>query len=75
MIIEITEFYILLPAWMTFIQGHSCMRNQYLCTHFLANFSINLGEILYAAIGSLFVEAHARFSSHNVYSRERIVLK
>ena len=60
--IKTMKFYILVT--LTFIQGHSCIRNQNLSIHFLANLCINLHRIQCVATTCLFVEAHAKFILH-----------
>ena len=47
-----TKLYGLILAWMNlaFIQGHICMRKQKLLWSFSPNFSVDLGDILYAAM-------------------------
>ena len=47
------------------------MRNQNFCAHVLANFSIDLDDIQSVAITCWFVEARAKYFSHDQYSRER----
>ena len=51
LMIDITEFYRLIPVWitLTFIQGHRYGKAKSLII-FLASFSINLDEIWYAAM-------------------------
>ena len=51
MIIKTTRVYMLVSVWMTwtFILGHSCMRNQKFCVHFLGNFTVDLDESQYVA--------------------------
>ena len=53
--------YILISVWMTmtFIQGHSCRRNQKLWCPFYHKFGIDLDKILCVATTCLFVKAHA----------------
>ena len=60
--IETMKLHILILVWMmlTFIQGHSCLRNQN-SMHFLTNLSINFNEIQYVATTCWFLEAHANF--------------
>ena len=53
---------------MTFIQDHSCMRNQSFCTHFRANFLIDLNLDLDDFF--CFVEAHAKCIAIDIQRRE-----
>ena len=64
--VETTRLYILIFVWMTltFIQGHSYMRNKKFCVHFLGNFGVNLDEIQYVATTCWFVETHVKFILH-----------
>ena len=66
--IETTELYILMSVWMTltFIQGHSCMRNQNFGVHFLRNFAVNffLCAIQCVATTCRFIAVNVRFVSH-----------
>ena len=66
MMIKTTQLYILVSVWMalTFIQGHSCMRNKNFGVHFLANLNIDLDKIQYVATTCWFVEADAKFLFH-----------
>ena len=56
------ETYILISVWifLTFIRGHSCMRNHNFGAHFFRNLGINLIEMQYAATTCCFDEAHAK---------------
>ena len=76
MLMETMKLYILIsvtfskgPVWMTltFIQDHSCMRNQKLLLPFSGKFLIKLDGIQYVATNYWFVEAHAKFVLHNQY--------
>ena len=55
MMIDTIILYILFSVSMTltFIQGHSCIRNQYFGVHFLTNLNIDLDEIQYVATACL----------------------
>ena len=72
-VIETAELYILMPSCMTFtfIDGHSSMRNQKLVYLFTELVWMNFW---FSATACQFVEAHAKFISHNQYSREITLL-
>ena len=65
LIVETTKLYISVSVWMTltFIQGHSCMRNEKLWHPFSSKF-IDLDEIQCVGTTCWFVEAHAKFILH-----------
>ena len=66
MMIETAKLCILMSVLMmlTFIQGHSCMRNQQFLCPFFSNLIIDLDEIKYVATTCWFVEAHAKIILH-----------
>ena len=63
MMIKIAKLYIsiLFSMTLTFIKGHSCIKNikQNFDVDFRANIGIDLAEVQYVAITCWFVEAHA----------------
>ena len=72
-IIETTKFYILISVWMTltFIQGHSCMRNQKLLCPFSWKHCRWFGLDSVFATNCWFVKAHAKFvCTSNIFGRE-----
>ena len=73
LMIETTEFYILIPVWMTltFIQCHSCLRKEKFLCPSSWNFSVHLCEIYCDATTCRFLVACAKFALRDSYSRER----
>ena len=59
---------------LTFIQYHSCIRNENFGVHFLANLMIDVDEIKWIVTSCWFVETHADFTSPKYYSLERSLL-
>ena len=61
-----TKLYIFISVWMTltFIQSHSCIRNQNFSVHFLANISVDLNEIQSIDTTIWFVETQFRSILH-----------
>ena len=58
-----------------YIQGHSWIQKKKdFIVHFLRNFTVDLHDIQYVTTTFWFVEAHAKFSLHKYYSRERTLL-
>ena len=77
MMIDTTRLYIFISGWMTltFIQSHSCMKNETnFGVHFLANLIIHLGEIESVVLTCWFVEIHAKLSLLKYCSRERTLM-
>ena len=75
-ILGMIKLYILISGWitLTFIHGHSFIRNENFGIHFLANLSIDLDKIHYVATTCWFVEAQTKFVLHKLYSRMRTLL-
>ena len=67
-----SELYILIPVsvTMTFIKGHSCMRNQKLLRSFSCKFLSWFRWNVVCCQNCWFVEAHDKFSRHNSYSKK-----
>ena len=77
--IEITKLYIFILVWMTltFIQGHSYIRNQKLWCPFSHKFKYIFvwnSVCFHNLLVCWFVEAHTKFVLHKLYSSERILL-
>ena len=62
MMIKTTKLYILISVRMTltFIQGHSCIKNENFGVHFLANLGIDVDEFQFVGTTCWFVEAHPK---------------
>ena len=67
MMIERATLYILIPDWMTltFIQGHSCMRNENFCAHFFLVFVLVWDAIQHVATTCWLGGDYAKFDSPN----------
>ena len=67
---------ILITVWMTmtFIHGHSCMRNQKLLCPFLGKFAVGMDDIQYVVTTCWLLKRMLSFNLHKYYSKERTLL-